>query len=766
MKIAVYAIAKNEEKFVNRFMDSCVGADGVYILDTGSCDSTVSEFKARGAHVSTASYEKFRFDVARNDSLSLVPKDVDVCVCIDIDEVLVEDWRAKVEACFRMGINHLEYLFAWSMKDEINPNYSFRYDKIHARNGFVWRKPVHEHLCCDIEKKSYFLETVLVQHFPDPSKSRGFYIDLLKLSTEEDPLDSRCSFYYARELYYAKMYREAIEEFKRYLNLESAKWNLERSAACSMAAFCFQQIGDAYSCEQMYLRGCSESPYEREPWCDLANFYRVIGNHPGAYAAAVRALSIHRNAKTFLNATGAWAEIPHDMASISAYYLGFKQESLSHALNAFRHNPHDVRLANNYRVIASILGEKKRIHVLWPTKRLTSAKESAEKKWIGKAVDPGVVDIYFGVDGFEKFDVQTFASCGFKVVETTKTRNGVAQAAFELSHRLIGKPGDIVVLSSDDFEPPEKWDRFLFDQFNSFDGSICVNNGNPPYMGLVCDIPIMEYSCLKRLEGVIYHPAYSHCYSDNELYDILMEKGWLKDLRTSDTPTFVHHHWRLEKRKRDEVDASVDYMASADHNTYKDRRSLSCGAKLFVGRKSIENRIDLLDQFVKPGMRCAEIGVYKAEYASEILKRCSGGILFLVDPWAKLSDYSDHAEHSQKDWDEIYTNVVGKFKNNNEVVTCRADSIKAAGTFKQNYFDFVYIDANHSYEKVLLDLQVWWQKVKNGGVISGHDYKADTVYQAVHDFMIEIGISKHLFYVTEDPYPSWMIKKEIIGHGL
>jgi tetratricopeptide (TPR) repeat protein len=763
MRIAVYAIAKNEEKFVNRFMDSCVGADGVYILDTGSSDSTVSVFKARGAHVSTALYEKFRFDVARNDSLSLVPKDFDVCVCIDIDEVLVEDWRDKVEACFRMDINHLEYLFAWSMKDEKTPNFSFRYDKIHRRHGFVWRKPVHEHVCCSVEKKSYFLETVLVHHFPDPSKSRAFYFDLLKLSTEDEPLDSRCSFYYARELYYAKKYKESIEEFKRYLNLESAKWNLERSAACSMAAICLKELGDSYSCEQMYLRGCSESPYEREPWCDLANFYRVLGNHPGAYAAAVRALSIHRNGKTFLNTTGAWAEVPHDMASIASFYLGLKQESLAHALNAFRHNPHDSRLANNYRVIASILGEKKRIHVLWPTKRIVSAKNSAENHWIGKASDPNVVDIYFGVDGFDKFDVKTNGR--FKIIETTKTRNGVAQAAFELSHRLVGKPGDLVVLASDDFEPPEKWDQFLFEQFNAFDGSICVNNGHPPYMGLVCDIPIMEYSCLKRLEGVIYHPAYSHCYSDNELYDILTEKGWLKDLRGSDTPTFVHHHWRLEKRKRDEIDASVDYMASTDCNTYNDRKSLSCGLKLFVEKERIADRLDLLEKFVKPGMCCAEVGVYRAEYSSEMLKRCSRGVLFLVDTWGVRAGYSDYT-HSQQEWDFIYSDVVSKFKNNSEVVTCRKDSIEACESFKQNYLDFVYIDANHSYEKVIEDIRAWWKKVKNGGVISGHDYKADTVYQAVHDFMIEIGIGKHLFYVTEDPYPSWMIKKEIIGHGL
>ena len=45
MKICVYAICKNEEKFVDRWIKNVKEADEVYVLDTGSTDNTVQKLK-------------------------------------------------------------------------------------------------------------------------------------------------------------------------------------------------------------------------------------------------------------------------------------------------------------------------------------------------------------------------------------------------------------------------------------------------------------------------------------------------------------------------------------------------------------------------------------------------------------------------------------------------------------------------------------------------------------------------------------------------
>ena len=80
MKIYVYAIAKNEEKHVKRWMNSVREADGVFVLDTGSEDNTAELLKSEGATVEKQMILPWRFDTARNISLSLVPEDADICV--------------------------------------------------------------------------------------------------------------------------------------------------------------------------------------------------------------------------------------------------------------------------------------------------------------------------------------------------------------------------------------------------------------------------------------------------------------------------------------------------------------------------------------------------------------------------------------------------------------------------------------------------------------------------------------------------------------
>ena len=121
-KVYVYAISKNEEKFVNRWINSVSEADKVFVLDTGSTDKTVKKLKEKGAIVKSKKIEPFRFDVARNLSLEMVPKDADICVCIDLDEVLEKGWRKKLEEIWNEDTNRLRYNYNWSFDKYNNPS--------------------------------------------------------------------------------------------------------------------------------------------------------------------------------------------------------------------------------------------------------------------------------------------------------------------------------------------------------------------------------------------------------------------------------------------------------------------------------------------------------------------------------------------------------------------------------------------------------------------------------------------------------------------
>ena len=98
MKIAAYAIAKNEEKHVARWYESVKDADYVFILDTGSTDKTLHEIILNDNIVwEQKEFDPFRFDEARNHAISCLPHDIDLCVVTDMDEVLSPGWREALE---------------------------------------------------------------------------------------------------------------------------------------------------------------------------------------------------------------------------------------------------------------------------------------------------------------------------------------------------------------------------------------------------------------------------------------------------------------------------------------------------------------------------------------------------------------------------------------------------------------------------------------------------------------------------------------------
>ena len=91
-------------------------------------------------------------------------------------------------------------------------------------------------------------------------------------------------------------------------------------------------------------------------------------------------------------------------------------------------------------------------------------------------------------------------------------------------------------------------------------------------------------------------------------------------------------------------------------------------------------------------------------------------------------------------------------------------SVDAANKFEDESLDFVYLDANHKGKEVLKDLRAWWQKVKDGGIFSGHDYCAyrrDGVRRAVYTFFTEDVKKSGDIWITRDvnPNASWGIFK-------
>ena len=344
LKICVYAISKNEAHFIPRFCESAKDADLILIADTGSADGLPEEAAKYGAQVHHISISPWRFDLARNAALALIPKDVDVCISLDIDEVLQPGWREEIERVWTKGVTtRLRYMFDWGC------GIQFFYEKIHAKHGYMWHHPCHEYPIPDGRIAEVWAQTnmLLAVHMPDPTKSRGQYLDLLELSVKEDPACPRNAFYYARELSFHSKWYEAITACKVYLALPRATWENERCYAYRVMGRCYNEIGDWLNAEKSFQMAASEASNTREPWCELALLCYRQKRWEECFAYAMRTLRITDRAAVYTCDPAVWGYQAHDLAAISAWNIGLKDIAIKQGQIAVDLEPHDERLKAN-----------------------------------------------------------------------------------------------------------------------------------------------------------------------------------------------------------------------------------------------------------------------------------------------------------------------------------------------------------------------------------------------------------------------------------
>ena len=143
------------------------------------------------------------------------------------------------------------------------------------------------------------------------------------------------------------------------------------------------------------------------------------------------------------------------------------------------------------------------------------------------------------------------------------------------------------------------------------------------------------------------------------------------------------------------------------------------GTMTSIEQGTLEN---FIIQRAKPDMKIAEIGSWRGLSTSiwaKVIKPL-GGHVYVVDNWKGISDGDKEAREQDiysifkanmiqlELWDVIYPLVM--------------DSLVAANLIKDEFFDLVYIDADHRYEAISADIKAWYPKVKIDGILAGHDY--------------------------------------------
>ena len=341
MKIAVYAIAKNEAQFVDAFCNSAADADYIVIADTGSTDNTVELAHEHTSYVYNININPWRFDRARDAALALVPADADVCISLDLDEVLEPGWRTEIERVWTADTTRLKYLYEWA------PGVQYYYEKIHSRTGYKWKHPCHEYPECYTSEVYAHTDRLLVKHTPDNTKSRAQYLDLLELAVSESPDCARSAFYYGRELTFRAEWQNAIDALHCYLDMPQADWDTERSYAMRLIGKCYLMQQDMHTAVKWMRRATAEDPHSRESWLALAEATYIAENWAECYSACTNGLSISEQRPDYTTDPKAWGSALYDLAAFAAWKIGLSDQALQFSQIALDINPDNERLKHN-----------------------------------------------------------------------------------------------------------------------------------------------------------------------------------------------------------------------------------------------------------------------------------------------------------------------------------------------------------------------------------------------------------------------------------
>lgn len=355
-KICVYAICKNELKFVEKWLENMSEADYIVVLDTGSTDGTYEKLKedSRVTRVEQEIITPWRFDVARNRSMELVPEDADILVCTDFDELFEPGWAQPLrENWDSEKYDRAHYLYVWAHNGKGEPQDTFIYDKIHTKE-YNWKFPAHEVLWPKEDINPSFLELsdcITLHHWQDLEKDRQSYEPLLQLACKEHPDDSHIHFLYAREKLINKKYDEAIDLYQKVLQMPDIKQPNKRlvllDAHYQIAQSLFA-IGDyweviSYCQDFIYL----DHTY-RDPYFLMAEAYLCLKIYTLAESTAEAGFKHGIKHNDWVETGNSWLGWGYDILARSKHNLNDISNAIENYKIAISHEPNDVILLKNY----------------------------------------------------------------------------------------------------------------------------------------------------------------------------------------------------------------------------------------------------------------------------------------------------------------------------------------------------------------------------------------------------------------------------------
>ena len=184
--------------------------------------------------------------------------------------------------------------------------------------------------------------------------------------------------------------------------------------------------------------------------------------------------------------------------------------------------------------------------------------------------------------------------------------------------------------------------------------------------------------------------------------------------------------------------------------------------KAKIKKISADKRAYILEQLDK-NSKIVEVGVWKGDFSRQIWNISSPNLLVLVDSWkfdekvrGCAPQVSGEEPLNQNFFDQAKKDTYDKFENIQNVNILDLNSLEASSKYEDNFFDYIYIDAEHTYKAVTKDLEVWYPKLKKNGTLFGDDY-----YWREEDDTLSLHIAYQEF-IKKNHIKKWCVFKSQI----
>ncbi len=184
--------------------------------------------------------------------------------------------------------------------------------------------------------------------------------------------------------------------------------------------------------------------------------------------------------------------------------------------------------------------------------------------------------------------------------------------------------------------------------------------------------------------------------------------------------------------------------------------------KAKIKKISSDKRAYILEQLKKKSI-FVEVGVWKGDFSIEIWNVSRPKLLVLVDSWKFNENVRGCAPQvngeeplNQEFFDQAKQDTYNKFQKEKNVKILDMNSTNASSNYEDYYFDYIYLDAEHTYKAVTNDLNLWYPKLKKNGVLFGDDY-----YWREEDDTLSLHIAYQEF-IKKNNIKKWCVFKSQI----